>query len=197
MLPDLSREMLAASTSMTMAGMRRLFAMGADRRFVARLYGDGLLGVGQVTLARGVWQPAGPNRCLLIGVCQDGELVDVVALSSSQRDQWALRTGVGWALGAEAIEDVHRVLACAAEEKPRRMRLRLHATPFDWLAAGGDGVCVLDWCAASLMELRALGERVTLQVPPGGAERIRDLLAYGCLPNVIEASDELPRGIAA
>lgn len=197
MLSDLERELLVAGGRIGMANLRKLVGMGANRRFIVNLHGAGLLGVGKVNLSGARWEPEGPDHRLLIGVCDGGELVDVVAVSSTCRDEWALRTGLGWALGAGAIDEVHKVLASDMGEKKKRVRLRLHATPFDWLAAGGDGLCVLDWCAASLAELRGLGERVTLQVPPGGAERIKGLLAYGGLPRVSDGADGFMGRIAA
>lgn len=205
LLTNLELEMAAAASRLTMGAVRQLVTMGADRRFVARLTGQAMIGVANVTLTGAGWEPEGPDRRLLVGVVHQGELVDVVAIASHQRDEWALRTHQGWALGADAIEQVHQAIASdmgagpsgKSSRKPRQLRIRLHATPFDWLASGGDGVCVLDWCAASLMELRALGERVTLEVPPGGAERIKGLLAYGALPRVAETRVEYSGDIAA
>lgn len=190
-LTGLEREMLAAAAATPFSAVRKLCAMGADRRFVAQLLGAGDLGIGQVSLSRAGWEPEGPDRRLLISVRRLGELVDVVALASHVRDEWSLRTGLGWALGMDAIDDAH--LALAREEK--RIRVRLHATPFDWLAAAGDGLCVLDWCAASLGELRLLGERATIEVAPGAAERLKTMLAHGGLPRVSERTHGM--GIAA
>jgi hypothetical protein len=188
---DLDRELLEASARMPFAAMKRLVTMGADRRFVARLHGAGDLGVAQVTVTSAGWEPAGPDRRLLLAVRRDGELIDAAALASHSRNEWALCTGDGWALGMDLIDDVHRALA--AEQK--RLRLRLYGTPFDWLAGGGDGLCVLDWSQSALMELRLLGERVTIEVSPGAAERLKAMLAYGGLPRVTETRNGM--GIAA
>jgi len=176
---------------MPMSAMRRLWAIGADKRFAAQLVGAGDLGIAQVTLSEATWEPEGPDRRLLVAVRRDGELVDVAALASHARNEWALRTGLGWALGMDLIDDAHRELVCGA----KRLRLRLHATPFDWLAAGGDGLCVLDWCQSALSELRLLGERVTIEVAPGAAERLKALLIYGGLPRISERGQGI--GIAA
>lgn len=188
---DLDRALLEASARMPFAAMQRLVAMGADRRFVARLHGAGDLGVAQVAVTSAGWEPVGPDRRLLLAVRRDGELIDAAALASHSRDEWALRTGHGWALGMDLIDDAHRALA--GEQK--RLRLRLYGTPFDWLAGGGDGLCVLDWSQAALMELRLLGERVTIEVSPGAAERLKAMLAYGGLPRVTETRNGM--GIAA
>lgn len=190
-LTDLEREMLAAAAAMPFSAVRKLIAMGADRHFAAQLTGAGDLGIGQVTISRAGWEPHGPDRRLLLSVRRLGALIDVVALASHVRDEWSLRTGLGWALGMDAIDDAQAALA--RDEK--RIRVRLHATPFDWLAAGGDGLCVLDWCAASLSELRLLGERVTIEVAPGTGARLKAMLAYGGLPRVSEITHGM--GIAA
>lgn len=183
---DIEAELLAAAARMSMGQVRRIWALGADRRFVARLIGAEMLGIGRVTLSRdgSRWEPGGPDGRLLIGAVDAGALVDVVAVSTSHPDQWALRTGHGWALGCEAIERVHAALA-----EERRPVLALHANPIDWLRAGGEGVCVLDWSRAALAELRALGERATIEVGPGAAAQLKGMLAYGGLPRVRERTE--------
>lgn len=188
---DLEHEMLAAAAAMPFSAIQKLIRMGADKRFVAELTGYANMGIGRVALTRTGWEPEGPERRLLIAVRRLGALLDVVAVASHVRDEWALRTGMGWALGMDAIEDAH--IAVGRDEK--RVRLKLHPTPFDWLAAGGDGVCVLDWCAASLGELRLLGERVTIEVAPGAGERLKALLTHGGLPRVSERTERM--GLAA
>jgi len=190
-LADLHTEMLNASARMPYSAMRRLWSMGADRRFTARLRGAGDLGVTAVDVEGSTWAPGTRERRLLVGVRCNGDLIDMVALSSTRRDEWALRTGLGWALGMDQIERAHAALA----SDHRHVKLRLHATPFDWMAAAGDGVCVLDWCAASLAELRMLGGRATLEVAPGAREGLENLLVYGGLPRVSERADGM--GIAA
>lgn len=188
---DLQAEIMGAAAAMPFSAVQRLIRMGADKRLVAHLTGYGDMGTGNVTLTRNGWEPEGPDRRLLIAVRRLGVLLDIVAVASHVRNEWALRTGLGWALGIDAIEDAHAALM--RDEK--RVRLKLHATPFDWLAAGGDGLCVLDWCPASLAELRFLGERVTIEVAPGAAERLKALLTYGGLPRVSERGHGM--GIAA
>lgn len=62
-------------------------------------------------------------------------LFDLVAFRSSNPRKWWLRTGNAYALGDHLLD-----LA-----KP----VRVVRTPIDWLAAGGDAVCVLDWSPSS------------------------------------------------
>lgn len=181
MMPDLEFDLLAAAAELPWSAWRALLGMGADRPFAASLHGAGDLGVGMVSLSGdgALWAPEGPDRRLLLGVREGGELVDVLALSSTCRDEWAARTGQARLLGFDQWEEASRAVLA-----DRRARLRVHATPFDWLAAGGNGICVLDWTAEALGMLRGLGERATLAVDPGAKERMKGLLAWGGLPQV-------------
>lgn len=186
MISEIERELLAAAASMPFSAIKHLWAMGADRRFVARLHGAGDLGIANVSLSGGTWEPVGPTRRLLVGVRSEfGELLDVAALSSTVRDEWALRVGDGWALGLDRYAGAADA-ACAG----KRVRLRLFANPFDWLTHAGAGICVLDWGLPALSALRALGERVTLDVETGAAERLRVLLTWGGLPRVSTPGDD-------
>ena len=74
---DLEREMLEAAVRMPMSAMRRLWAMGADKRFAAQLVGAGDLGIAQVTLSEATWEPEGPDRRLLVAVRRDGKDIDM------------------------------------------------------------------------------------------------------------------------
>lgn len=184
---DLEMEMATACAAMPVSAFRQVLALGADQRFAARLHGAGDLGAARVSLSRdgASWEPEGEAPRLLLAVREWGELLDVVALSSGCRDEWALRTGDGWALGIDRLHDVEHARDLAiAEERRVRAKLRLFANPFDWLAAGGDGLCVLEWGTMALCSLRSLGEGVTLVVEPQAKEKLRALLAWGGLPRV-------------
>lgn len=198
---ELARQLLAAMVrTPVLRTMERLTALGADPDLAASMFVAGQLGTGMISLSRDGtrWEPEGPDRRLLIGVAERGELVDIVAASSTRRDEWALRTGLGWALGADMLDDA-LVRAVACEEK---VRLRLFATPLDWLAGGGEGICILDWSAHALNQLRSPGERLTLIADnPAAATRLRQLLQWGGLPRVesmrVESAAAAAREIAA
>ena len=181
---DLADLMAAAGRSMPASAMQHLIAMGADGGFAGDLLGAGLLGLAQVSVSGdgARWEPEGPDRRLLIGVTDEfGELADVVAISSARRDEWALLTGMGWALGLDRFEAAATRIAVHGE----RVRLRLLATPLDWLAAGGEGLCVLDWRADALRQIRLPGEKLTLvAADPAAAARLKQLLQWGGLPRV-------------
>ena len=152
--------------------------------FLGQLTGAGDLGAARVALSRdgARWQPEGPDPRLLLGVREQGVLVDVAALKSDDPDQWALRRGEGWCLGYDAW------LAC---ETGARRELRLHATPIAWLRVGGEGLAILDW-DIGLRMLRGLGEHVLLRCDRGAGERLRALLSIGALPRVKETGPVMP-----
>lgn len=199
----LESELLAAAADMPFGAFKMLLALGAERGFAARLRGAGDLGVARVEVSAdgATWEPGGATQRLLLGVRDaGGELIDVVALASHRRDEWALRTGDGWALGLDRLAEAEQardeaLLRAAPGKAPRAVHLRVFSSPFDWLAAGGAGICVLDWSAMALTSLRALGERVVLDVDAGAQERLRQMLAHGGLPRV-EAAARM-RGLAA
>lgn len=185
---SLEIEMLRAAVGMPFAGVRRLLDMGMDPAALGRLCGAGLLGLARVDLQRGglfAFDPAGEAR-LILGVEEGGALVDLVAIASAERDAWALRCGYAAVLGADALEAADALVMC---ERPAVVRL--HGTPLDWLiglSADSEAlaVCVLDWNAMALRQLRGLGAQVTLACDDAAAaERLRGVLAHGGLPKVV------------
>jgi len=59
--------------------------------------------------------------------------LDLIAFRADHPASWRWRIGQGWALGADGVEHW--------EGQP----IRAVATPLDWLRAGGDAFCLLDW----------------------------------------------------
>lgn len=206
MSAHLIHELLSAAVATPFAAFGMLAALGVPHARAAQLHGAGLLGVAPVALSPdgSTWSPGGATQRLLLGVEDgDGELIDIVALASHRRDEWALRTGDGWALGLDMLADVELARDRAVAEArsslpgrgpgkaPRAVHLRICATPLDWLSRpkSFDGlddpaICVLDWSAMALCTLRGLGERVVLNVDPAAKERLQAMLAYGGLPRV-------------
>lgn len=172
------------------AAVRALEAMGADRALLAQLAGASDLKIAQVELLPGGrFAFGGPDRRLVLAVRHYGALVDLVALSSADENEWALYRGAADFLGGELLD---RAVACELRE------VRLFATPIDWVrgglasssgAIGGQepaGVCVLDWTASALSGLRGLRETCTIVCDRGAGERLKALLAHGGLPQVGE-----------
>lgn len=201
MRTDLDIELAQAAAAMPWAAVLQLEALGVHRRTTAQLAGS--IGTAKVELASdgASWVPGGPDPRLIVAVRDaEGALIDLVAIASHCRDEWALRTGDGWALGlgalAEAAQARDEAAARASEgSKRRQVTVRLHGTPLDWLAAECSGICVLDWGPLALTALRSLGEGVTIQTDPGAQDRLKALLAHGGLPRVEAA--RLVRGLAA
>lgn len=101
-------------------------------------------------IGEGLWQPAEGPAHLVQPVLVDGAVVDLVAWRSIRPDAWRLRTGAAWVLG----EDLLRVHGSWGNDQA----LRVYATPLDWLAGTGDGVCVLDWSSSEVRSLLNIRE---------------------------------------
>ena len=78
----------------------------------------------------------------ILPLIEDEWTCDLLAYDPKRPDRWWLRLGVGWALGADN-----------AHERLPGEPLAVFRTPASWLAAGGTGVCVLDWTAPAASEL--------------------------------------------
>lgn len=174
----LEAELAEAAHALPFGAVRLLEAMGVPIGVVGQMTGAGALGRVRASIGKGGrWEPAedGEPR-LIVAVREQGVLVDLAALSSSERDSWALRTGEGWLLG---FEHFHAAQLGGAD------RLRLFGNPVDWMAAGGEGICVLDWSRAALSALRGLGSDVAIACDnDGAAEALTNALRWGGLPRV-------------
>lgn len=176
-LDGFGMDLARASLGFGIGGLRHLDAMGVPLDFANRLLVQGDLARARVAVGdSGLFEWDGGEAHLLIGVREFGELVDVVAVRSAAPDEWAMLRGDGWALGADALFMVREGLGEV---------LRVFGTPFDWLRGQGAGICVLDWTAHALAELRGLGPGVTLQCDDhGAAQRLGAVLAWQGLPRV-------------
>lgn len=91
-------------------------------------------------------------KAVIQPVYESGDLIDLIAWSIIKPKDWHWRTGSGWALGIDAIwkggvhEDFNSI--------------SIHATPFDWLAAEGEGITILDWNAPQIRMLAEFGQLV-------------------------------------
>lgn len=201
---DIEQRLLAACAATPFAAVQQLRAMGIGARRLARLTGDGDLAVARVELSRDghSWTWQGPTGRLLVAVRDEfAEVIDVVAIASHARDEWALLSGDGWALGLAALAEAEQArdeaqAKAEPSKAPRPVRLRVWATPLDWLAHDCSGICVLDWAHhAALPRLRQLGAGVVLEVDPAARETLRGMLAFGGLPRIEGARSGM--GIAA
>ncbi len=60
-------------------------------------------------------------------------IVDLIAFQTNAPARWLWRTGNAWALGSHLLAG------------PTGEPTHIVATPLEWMNAGGDAVCLLDW----------------------------------------------------
>lgn len=94
---------------------------------------------------------------VLMPVMEEGTVIDLIAWRTLAPDAWLWRNGDGWALGIDQI----------TQPSPWDgfREITLHATPLDWLRAGGDGACILDWSAVSHIRRLALFDTIRCDHP--------------------------------
>lgn len=182
--PDFVQEARTAVANVRQCHIDRLLALGVPGAALAKIGSVqppfGILGVRE--LNGSLFEPADDGRpALVVPVAKpivreisglaidDVEIVDLIAVRSSDPARWLWRDGQGWALGAGLIG--------------RGAPLRVVPTPFDWLREGGDALCILDWGApAHCWEL--LRNEIALELP--GKElrsRVRNaLVRHAALP---------------
>ena len=144
---DLENEMTTAAGRVQQDHLNRMMALGVPGAAIAT--------VGAHQIAFGIalvspepsyfYQPGDGTLHVIMPVMEAGELIDLIAWRSSNPARWFWRTGLGWALGAD-------YLSPRWDDDP----VRLFATPLDWLAGAGKGICILDWSAPEIRELSAL-----------------------------------------
>jgi hypothetical protein len=148
----LERELALAAGAVRQKHLARLQALGVDLSAVAHLGATYTpFGVARAEKrSGGLYEPAESGTPVLVmpvmvadwreglfgPICLYAP-VDLIAIETTRPASWAWRTGNGWALGADRIDHW--------EGEP----LLMVATPLDWLARGGEAVCVLDWSATS------------------------------------------------
>lgn len=168
---------------LTAAQMQRVIAMGVPAAMVGRLTACHDLVAARVDLHRdSTFHFGGPDGRLVMAVRDTGgAIIDLVAMSFSDENKWALRTGT-----ADLLGEWNYYHAIATQQRV----VRLHSTPLAWLRAAGDGICVLDWTRSALTMLRSLGARTTLDCDAGAGARLKGLLKYGDLPLVREIAPQ-------
>lgn len=144
----LRREFDAMLNAMSVRDMEVLRGHGIP---AAELFGESLVGAANIEIGRNdFWAPSDSGvRAAIIPAMEDGAVLDLIAVRPSQPDVWYVRVGNCWALGMDEITDARHSL-------DHSHSIVLHATPLDWLRAGGRGVCVVDWTDDARMTLRDL-----------------------------------------
>lgn len=163
-------EMRAAVLAMTFPWANRLHEMGVP---AAYLMGEEQLGLARVeVLGAGLWQPCEAGReMLVIPVDDEEQMIDLVAFDPADPDAWCLRTGAAWTLGEAAVWRAMSEQSWGLKEHV----LHLTPNPLEWLRAGGEGACVVDWGDYARGMLRELNQ---IEVAtPALAQRLRLQLA--------------------
>lgn len=134
-----------------------------------RLARLGRLGVfrGEVTRSR-IFVPTGNAADplhVVTSIIERGQLVDYLAFQPEHPGAWGRRIALGNMLVPPSIERAWPYL-----RRPLAT-LALHRRPLDWLRAGRNGACVLNWRsldAITILNLREIGH---ITVPDGGIAR--------------------------
>ncbi len=143
-MTDLFAEFVAAAGKLKAQHVARLEAAGVPR---SAIYGGPMLcGAAPVsTSTDGLFEPAEEGRAAVIVPvgqrftpwCGWEFMDDLCAFYLDQPSRWWLRCGTEAVLGLEALEDAYG----------RKAAPLLVGTPLDWLKAGGDAVCIVNWGA--------------------------------------------------
>ena len=139
-------DLLQEFTAMAARACEAAFDWLAKRICIPRavLYraGPAIIGVARVETDSSYWQPVPTGKPAIVVPCSYGidfgdldSMIDLIAWTPAKPDCWYWRTGFAGALGEAEIERAWLT------EKP----LLLHATPQDWVRAGGEGACILNW----------------------------------------------------
>ncbi|MCB4861126.1 hypothetical protein K7W03_16160 [Sphingobium sp. PNB] len=144
---DLEAEMAAAANSVRQAHIDRMIALGVPGASIAALGAmQPAFGISPAAVEPSYfYQPVDGPTHVVMPVMDQGEMIDLIAWRSSNPARWFWRTGLGWALGTDWL-------------LPRwdNGPVKLYATPLEWLAGAGEGICVLDWSAPEIRDLAAL-----------------------------------------
>ena len=96
----------------------------------------------------------------------DAPIGDLVAFYPDNPHRFYVRRGDMWALGSGLLDDLLM-----------RPEIWLFETPLDWLRAGRDGLCVLDW-RRGIAPIVSLGRRLNVQNAAFGQTVERRSRAY-------------------
>ena len=163
---DLTDETAAAILSIEQRHINRMAAEGVPTHVAKPAEGKHLWGIMKVS-------PDGPTqffpdpdgREAYVSISTRGsDVTDLIAWHPANPANWRWRIGDEPFLGIDAFE------RCWPGDGP----LQIHATPLDFLRAGGEGLVVLDWNATS--DIRRLAMVDAIAAPRSIVERIDKIL---------------------
>lgn len=144
---NLEIEMVAAASRVRQEHIDRMLALGVPGAAIAALGAiQPVFGITAALPERShIYQPGDGPAHVVMPVMDMGEMVDLIAWRTTNPTRWFWRTGLGWALGTDWL-------------LPRwdNGPVRLFATPLEWLANAGEGMCILDWAAPEIREMAML-----------------------------------------
>lgn len=136
---NLENELNAACRAVRQHHLDRLPTLGVSGRAIGELGQYQLpFGVARVNpLPDSLYEPSDEGSpFMLMPVIERGGVIDAIAFNTSQPARWLWRIGQGWALGLDELRP-------RWDDGP----VPVFATPLEWLANAGQGICVLDWSA--------------------------------------------------
>lgn len=144
---DLEAEMASAAARVRQEHMDRLISLGVPGSAIARLGAiQPVFGISAALPERShIYQPGDGPPHVVMPVMDVGSMIDLIAWRTTQPARWLWRKGLGWALGTDW-------LLPRWDDGP----VRLFATPLEWLAGAGQGICILDWNAPEIREMAML-----------------------------------------
>jgi hypothetical protein len=119
--------------------------------WLATIEAGGLGLVRAETFKGGFYEPSPTGQPLWVAPVFYGQpsrsnLADIVAWSPADPGRWWRRTGNGMLLGFANVQKARQtVWDFGYSEPPPPPTLTLHQTPRDYVRAGFDGACFLDW----------------------------------------------------
>lgn len=141
---NLHHEMNAAAARVRLPHLERLRALGVPYAQLGALNAEQhTVGIARIESCRNGlfdYSEEGVPACIVAVVDHwrepgDAGIFDLVAFAADNPARWWGRTGAAFALGDHLLETGDPVAVVA--------------TPVDWLACGGDALCILDWGPAS------------------------------------------------
>ena len=171
---DLEAEMASSISRVRQEHIDRLLALGVPGASIADL--------GAIQPVFGIshampepsrhYQPGDGPPHVVMPVLDMGDMIDLIAWRTTNPARWFWRTGLGWALGTDW-------LLPRWDDGP----VRLFATPLEWMAGAGQGMCILDWNAPEIREMAALESVETDEMV--GRRLLSVLSTPARLPNMI------------
>lgn len=140
---DLYGEMIAAAARVRAIHLRHIEALGAPLTAIAALgTRQHVFGVERARLGPdGLFEPDPDGVTVMVQPVMvadrepgDHGIMDLICWRSSAPSRWWWRRGDGCALGEHLDEDRGEPVRCVE-------------TPLEWLGAGGEAICLLDWSA--------------------------------------------------